>query len=87
MGCAAAAAVPMQAGAAAGDLRPAQQACGAASSPLRLCVFILLPPLPCLHQAVLDAYLCLVHLTLGIMVESLFRSFGTVAFMQFGAAA
>ncbi|KAL4452456.1 hypothetical protein ABPG75_008118 [Micractinium tetrahymenae] len=35
------------------------------------------------HQAVLDAYLCLVHLTLGIMVESLFHSFGAVAFMQF----
>lgn len=41
---------------------------------------LLLPPL----QAVLDAYLCLVHLTLGIMIESLFHSFGTVAFMQFG---
>ena len=40
-------------------------------------------PLLCL-QAVLDAYLCLVHLTLGIMVESLFHSFGAVAFMQFG---
>ncbi len=37
-----------------------------------------------LLQAVLDAYLCLVHLTLGIMIESLFHSFGTVAFMQFG---
>ncbi|KAI3438284.1 hypothetical protein D9Q98_000719 [Chlorella vulgaris] len=35
------------------------------------------------HQAVLDAYLCLVHLTLGIMLDSLLHSFGTVAFMQF----
>lgn len=35
-------------------------------------------------QAVLDAYLCLVHLTLGILIESLFHSFGSVAFMQFG---
>lgn len=31
----------------------------------------------------LDAYLCLVHLTLGIMVESLTQSFGAVALMQF----
>lgn len=37
-----------------------------------------------LLQAVLDAYLCLVHLTLGVMVESLLHSFGTIAFMQFG---
>lgn len=36
-----------------------------------------------LLQAVLDAFLCLVHLTLGIMVESLAHSFGTVAFVQF----
>ena len=35
-------------------------------------------------QAVLDAYLCLVHLTLGILIDSLFHSFGSVAFMQFG---
>jgi hypothetical protein len=40
--------------------------------------------LPVLKQAVLDAYLCLVHLTLGIMIESLFHSFGTIAVLQFG---
>ena len=39
------------------------------------------PPVPTLppEQAVLDAYLCLVHLTLGIMVEALSHSFGAVA--------
>ena len=35
------------------------------------------------QQAVLDAYLCLLHLTLGILVEPLFTAFATAAFVQF----
>lgn len=35
------------------------------------------------QQALLDAYLCLLHLTLGIMVESLFNAFATAAFVEF----
>ena len=34
-------------------------------------------------QAVLDSYQCLLHLTAGIIVESLFHSFSTAAFFQF----
>ena len=41
--------------------------------------------LPTTHpQAILDAYLCLVHLTLGVVVDSLLHSFGTIALMEFG---
>lgn len=39
---------------------------------------------PACPQAILDAYLCLVHLTLGVVVDSLLHSFGTIALMQFG---
>jgi len=35
------------------------------------------------QQALLDAYLCLLHLTLGIMNEPLFNAFATVAFFLF----
>ncbi|KAK6919603.1 hypothetical protein RJ641_015507 [Dillenia turbinata] len=35
------------------------------------------------HQAIMDAYLCLVHLTAGILVESLFNAFATAAFFKF----
>mmetsp|Transcript_5222 Transcript_5222/g.19155 ORF Transcript_5222/g.19155 Transcript_5222/m.19155 type:complete len:558 (-) Transcript_5222:137-1810(-) len=35
------------------------------------------------HQAILDAYLCLLHLTAGIVVESLFNAFATAAFFKF----
>jgi hypothetical protein len=34
-------------------------------------------------QAVLDSYQCLLHLTAGIIVETLFHSFATAAFFQF----
>ena len=34
-------------------------------------------------QAVLDSYQCLLHLTAGIIVDSLFHSFSTAAFFQF----
>lgn len=36
-----------------------------------------------LCQAVLDSYLCLVHLTTGIVVEALFNAFATAAFFKF----
>lgn len=35
------------------------------------------------QQAILDAYLCLLHLTAGILVESLFNAFATAAFFKF----
>ncbi|MBA0798907.1 hypothetical protein Gohar_009457, partial [Gossypium harknessii] len=35
------------------------------------------------QQAIMDAYLCLVHLTAGILVESLFNAFATAAFFKF----
>ncbi|XVE66182.1 hypothetical protein DITRI_Ditri08aG0060000 [Diplodiscus trichospermus] len=35
------------------------------------------------QQAIMDAYLCLLHLTAGILVESLFNAFATVAFFKF----
>jgi len=35
------------------------------------------------QQAVLDAYLCLLHLTAGIFVEALFNTFATAAFFKF----
>ena len=35
------------------------------------------------QQAVMDAFFCLMHLTLGIMVEPLFNSFATAGFVQF----
>ncbi|KAJ6816210.1 transmembrane E3 ubiquitin-protein ligase 1-like isoform X1 [Iris pallida] len=35
------------------------------------------------QQAVMDAYLCLLHLTAGILVESLFNAFATAAFFKF----
>ncbi|KEH30698.1 putative transcription factor C2H2 family [Medicago truncatula] len=35
------------------------------------------------QQAIVDAYLCLVHLTAGILVESLFNAFATAAFFKF----
>eukprot|EP00850_Spirogloea_muscicola_P020300 SM000212S06893 [mRNA] locus=s212:70210:73965:- [translate_table: standard] len=35
------------------------------------------------QQAVIDAYLCLLHLTAGIVVESLFNAFATAAFFKF----
>jgi hypothetical protein len=34
-------------------------------------------------QAIMDAYLCLLHLTLGIVMEQLFNAFATAAFFQF----
>ena len=34
-------------------------------------------------QAVLDSYQCLLHLTAGIVIDSLFNSFSTAAFFQF----
>lgn len=34
-------------------------------------------------QALLDAYLCLFHLTSGIMMEALFQAFVTVSFFEF----
>ena len=35
------------------------------------------------HQAVMDAYLCLLHLTAGIVVDNLFNAFATAAFFKF----
>ncbi|XP_042010758.1 transmembrane E3 ubiquitin-protein ligase FLY2-like [Salvia splendens] len=35
------------------------------------------------HQAIMDAYLCLLHLTAGILVESLFNPFATAGFFKF----
>ncbi|XP_044501712.1 transmembrane E3 ubiquitin-protein ligase FLY2-like isoform X2 [Mangifera indica] len=35
------------------------------------------------QQAIMDAYLCLSHLTAGILVESLFNAFATAAFFKF----
>ncbi|XP_042458705.1 transmembrane E3 ubiquitin-protein ligase FLY2-like isoform X1 [Zingiber officinale] len=35
------------------------------------------------QQAILDAYMCLLHLTAGILVESLFNAFATAAFFKF----
>ncbi|KAK4286140.1 hypothetical protein QN277_002739 [Acacia crassicarpa] len=35
------------------------------------------------QQAIMDAYLCLLHLTAGIIVESLFNAFATAAFFKF----
>ncbi|EPS63571.1 hypothetical protein M569_11212, partial [Genlisea aurea] len=35
------------------------------------------------HQAIMDAYLCLLHLTAGILIESLFNAFATAAFFKF----
>ncbi|KAG0481560.1 hypothetical protein HPP92_012418 [Vanilla planifolia] len=35
------------------------------------------------QQAIMDAYLCLLHLTAGILVESLFNAFMTAAFFKF----
>jgi hypothetical protein len=35
------------------------------------------------YQAILDAYLCLVHLTAGIVREPLFNAFATAAFFKF----
>ncbi|XP_055823381.1 transmembrane E3 ubiquitin-protein ligase FLY2 isoform X2 [Solanum dulcamara] len=35
------------------------------------------------QQGIIDAYLCLLHLTAGILVESLFNSFATAAFFKF----
>ncbi|KAK9820806.1 hypothetical protein WJX74_006344 [Apatococcus lobatus] len=35
------------------------------------------------QQAVMDSYLCLLHLTTGIMVDPLFNAFATAAFFEF----
>ncbi|KAK4368952.1 hypothetical protein RND71_012744 [Anisodus tanguticus] len=35
------------------------------------------------QQGIIDAYLCLLHLTAGILVESLFNAFATAAFFKF----
>jgi len=35
------------------------------------------------QQAIMDAYLCLLHLTVGIVMEQLFSAFATAAFFQF----
>eukprot|EP00891_Asterochloris_glomerata_P006624 jgi/Astpho2/6624/fgenesh1_pm.00101_%23_14_t len=35
------------------------------------------------QQAIMDAYLCLLHLTTGIMIEPLFSSFSTAAGLEF----
>lgn len=35
------------------------------------------------QQAIMDAYLCLLHLTTGIMVEPLFNAFATASFFEF----
>ncbi|CAK9194422.1 unnamed protein product [Sphagnum troendelagicum] len=35
------------------------------------------------QQAIMDAYLCLLHLTAGILVESLFNAFAMAAFFKF----
>jgi len=34
-------------------------------------------------QAVMDSYLCLIHLTAGILIEAMFSAFATAAFFQF----
>ncbi|EGG23930.1 hypothetical protein DFA_06068 [Cavenderia fasciculata] len=34
-------------------------------------------------QTIIDAYLCLIHLTAGIVIESMFNAFATAAFFQF----
>jgi len=34
-------------------------------------------------QAVMDSYLCLIHLTAGIVLDSMFNAFATAAFFQF----
>ena len=34
-------------------------------------------------QAIMDSYLCLMHLTTGIVVEALFNAFATAAFFKF----
>eukprot|EP00854_Cymbomonas_tetramitiformis_P003093 gene3093-3926_t len=35
------------------------------------------------QQAIIDAYLCLLHLTVGIVMEHLFNAFATAAFFEF----
>ncbi|KAK4766504.1 hypothetical protein SAY87_008146 [Trapa incisa] len=35
------------------------------------------------QQAIIDAYLCLLHLTAGVLVESLFNAFATASFFKF----
>lgn len=35
------------------------------------------------HQALMDAYLCLLHLTTGIIVDPLFTAFAAAAFLEF----
>lgn len=35
------------------------------------------------HLAGMDAFLCLIHLTLGVMVQPLFSTFATVSFVEF----
>jgi hypothetical protein len=35
------------------------------------------------QQAMMDSYLCLLHLTGGIVIESIFNAFATAAFFQF----
>jgi len=35
------------------------------------------------HQALMDAYLCLLHLTTGMMVEPLFNAFASASFFEF----
>jgi hypothetical protein len=34
-------------------------------------------------QAIIDSYLCIVHLTTGVVVEALFNAFATAAFFKF----
>ncbi|GER46491.1 RING/U-box superfamily protein, partial [Striga asiatica] len=35
------------------------------------------------HQAIMDAYICLLHLTAGILVDSLFNAFAGATFFKF----
>ncbi|KAL3647101.1 hypothetical protein CASFOL_008069 [Castilleja foliolosa] len=35
------------------------------------------------HQAILDTYICILHLTAGIVVDSLFNAFATATFFKF----
>jgi hypothetical protein len=35
------------------------------------------------QQTVMDAYLCLIHLTAGIVFETLFNTFATAAFFEY----
>eukprot|EP00002_Diphylleia_rotans_P011381 TRINITY_DN2249_c0_g3_i2.p1 TRINITY_DN2249_c0_g3~~TRINITY_DN2249_c0_g3_i2.p1 ORF type:complete len:450 (-),score=77.10 TRINITY_DN2249_c0_g3_i2:284-1633(-) len=35
------------------------------------------------QQAIIDSYLCLIHLTTGIIIEPLFNAFSTAAFLKF----